>query len=459
MGRQSRRVWTTPNFTQTINHTYNYLGGILESAWPGIWDGTTPLTLYYTYDPAGRQASSWWSNGNLTYQSLVTSYAFTHSGSSALETVIYPNDTTETVSYNSRLQSVQRRVYNTSSSVNRMYLQFNYQRPGDNANNGNVHHVYDLLNANNWQAFTYDKMNRMNAFSGQVNGIAQSRAYALDRYGNMSDSYNPLSFNTANNRIVTGGYGYDSAGNLTTDPQRTCYYDGENRLRLVVAGGITVGQYLYDGEGRRAKRITPQETRYYIHDALGNAVFEYKVNAGYDTFNHFHNGRLTATVTPSDNLLWVYSDHLGTPRLKATPTGGALSSDWYEPFGRAINTPADGMKYRFTAKERDTESGLDYFIARHASSPQGRFLSADPVTGTPLHVLNPQRWNRYAYAINNPLFYIDPTGRDAIAVNFSLEVPFGGHGRRDSFRYMPMVEPPTHVLVRLVGGDFLGKER
>lgn len=141
-----------------------------------------------------------------------------------------------------------------------MYLQFNYQRPGDNANNGNVHHVYDLLNGNNRQAFTYDKMNRMNAFSGQVNGIVQSRAYALDRYGNLSDSYNPLSFNTVNNRITATGYGYDYAGNLTTEPQRAYSYDGENRLRLAVVGGITVGQYLYDGEGRRAKRITPQET-------------------------------------------------------------------------------------------------------------------------------------------------------------------------------------------------------
>jgi hypothetical protein len=57
----------------------------------------------------------------------------------------------------------------------------------------------------------------------------------------------------------------------------------------------------------------------------------------------------------------------------------------------------------------------------------GRFLSPDPDTGSLLHILNPQRWNMYAYALNNPLVITDPTGKDAIAVNFVSEVPLGGH--------------------------------
>jgi RHS repeat-associated protein len=72
----------------------------------------------------------------------------------------------------------------------------------------------------------------------------------------------------------------------------------------------------------------------------------------------------------------------------------------------------------FTGKERDAESGLDFFGARYTSSAQGRFTSVDPISGTVLHLLNPQRWNMYAYAVNNPLAYTDPDGRDAIAVKF-----------------------------------------
>ncbi len=64
---------------------------------------------------------------------------------------------------------------------------------------------------------------------------------------------------------------------------------------------------------------------------------------------------------------------------------------------------------RSTGKERDTESGLDYFGARYYGSNMGRFMSPDPLlsSGRPE---NPQTWNRYTYGLNNPLSIIDPTG-------------------------------------------------
>jgi RHS repeat-associated protein len=83
--------------------------------------------------------------------------------------------------------------------------------------------------------------------------------------------------------------------------------------------------------------------------------------------------------------------------------------------------------YKFTGKERDTESGLDYFGARYYGSNMGRMMSPDPHSGTILHMLNPQRWNMYAYALNNPLSFTDPTGMDAVAVNFSGMVAGLGH--------------------------------
>jgi len=82
---------------------------------------------------------------------------------------------------------------------------------------------------------------------------------------------------------------------------------------------------------------------------------------------------------------------------------------------------------RITGKERDTESGLDDFGARYYASSIGRMMTPDPHTGTLLHMLNPQRWNMYAYALNNPLLFTDPTGMDAIAVNFSGDVGGLGH--------------------------------
>jgi RHS repeat-associated protein len=64
---------------------------------------------------------------------------------------------------------------------------------------------------------------------------------------------------------------------------------------------------------------------------------------------------------------------------------------------------------RISGKERDAESGLDYFGARYMSSPQGRFTSPDPLlnSGRPW---DPQSWNRYSYVLNNPLRLVDPNG-------------------------------------------------
>jgi RHS repeat-associated protein len=67
-------------------------------------------------------------------------------------------------------------------------------------------------------------------------------------------------------------------------------------------------------------------------------------------------------------------------------------------------------KYRSVVKERDTESGLDYFEARHYASTMGRFMSVDPVIITPERKVDPQQLNRYAYVRNNPLRLVDPTG-------------------------------------------------
>jgi RHS repeat-associated protein len=65
------------------------------------------------------------------------------------------------------------------------------------------------------------------------------------------------------------------------------------------------------------------------------------------------------------------------------------------------------------AKERDSESGLDYFGKRYYGSWMGRWLSPDLVNVTEERMMNPSSTlNKYAYAANNPLKYVDPDGQD-----------------------------------------------
>jgi RHS repeat-associated protein len=98
----------------------------------------------------------------------------------------------------------------------------------------------------------------------------------------------------------------------------------------------------------------------------------------------------------------------------------------YHPFGEEIGTLAavpgspqprtaalgystDTIRKQFTGYERDKEVNLDFAEARYYNFHQGRFTTTDPLlsTGEPD---DPQTWHRYAYALNNPLFYTDPTG-------------------------------------------------
>jgi RHS repeat-associated protein len=120
---------------------------------------------------------------------------------------------------------------------------------------------------------------------------------------------------------------------------------------------------------------------------------------------------------------WLVADQFGTPRMAIDKSGslaGVKRRD-YLPFGEEI--PADATwrtggrgyagaadRQKFTGYERDTETGLDYAGARYYASPQGRFTSVDPVAPNVTHLLDPQRINLYAYARNNPMVFVDPTG-------------------------------------------------
>jgi len=106
---------------------------------------------------------------------------------------------------------------------------------------------------------------------------------------------------------------------------------------------------------------------------------------------------------------YYHADHLGSARLMTDASGNQTWSATYLPFGQEWNPQPTVNHYKFTGKERDSESGLDYFGARYDSSQYGRFMTPDPLMASAT-VYNPQSWNRYAYALNNPLRFIDPDG-------------------------------------------------
>ncbi len=121
-------------------------------------------------------------------------------------------------------------------------------------------------------------------------------------------------------------------------------------------------------------------------------------------------GNATAQTTT-----FYHGDHLGSSRMLSSADGYPTWQGTYYPYGMEYTPPtstdntATVNHYKFKGKERDAESGLDYFGARYDSSNISRFMSPDPLGG---HQEDPQTLNKYVYARNNPLNLTDPTGLD-----------------------------------------------
>ena len=115
----------------------------------------------------------------------------------------------------------------------------------------------------------------------------------------------------------------------------------------------------------------------------------------------------------SGNVSYYLSDMLGSSRVVADSNGNLLDDCDFLSYGSEVcAASSSGNHYLFTGKERDSETGLDYFGARYYGSTMGRMLSPDAFYKDS-HVGDPQSWNEYAYARNNPLRYVDPTGENA----------------------------------------------
>jgi RHS repeat-associated protein len=80
-----------------------------------------------------------------------------------------------------------------------------------------------------------------------------------------------------------------------------------------------------------------------------------------------------------------------------------------------------------TAPSTSTETGLDYFGARYFSGAQGRFTSTDPENAS-ASLFNPQAWNAYSYALNNPYKYVDPDGEVPLLVTGAIGAGIGAAG-------------------------------
>src|SRR6202046_714958 len=210
----------------------------------------------------------------------------------------------------------------------------------------------------------------------------------------------------SNNQLSATGYTYDASGNMLTDGRNTYTWNSEDQLKTAV--GVT---YTYDGDGHRVEK---SNGKLYWYGVGSDALMETNLSGGLTYEYIFFGGKRIARRDSSNNVVYYAADHLGTSRVVASSAGAILDQSDFYPFGgERIITASSGNTYKFTSKERDSESNLDNFGARYDSSILGRFMSPDPKPAS-AHAVNPQSWNRYVYTLNNPMKYVDPNGLDIV---------------------------------------------
>lgn len=224
---------------------------------------------------------------------------------------------------------------------------------------------------------------------------------------------------TAQNRISTTGYSYDTAGNMTAASGATYSYDAENHLTSTA--GVT---YTYDGDG---KRVQKSNGPIYWYGTDGSVLDETDLTGSTTngSFNEyvFFGGKRIARRDSSNNVFYYAADHLGTSRVIAQVPAGQTTAtlcydaDFYPFGGERSYTNTCAQNYKFTGKERDSESNLDNFGARYDSSSMGRFMSPDPIWVKGDRMLDAQRLNLYTYVRNNPLRLTDVSGMDVTIGN------------------------------------------
>jgi len=291
------------------------------------------------------------------------------------------------------------------------------------ADNGNVISIKNCRDNNRTQNFDYDNLNRI--AHAYTTGANWGETFTIDAWGNLTNigSYpgktNSENLNAAPASIKNqlNGVCHDAAGNFvlnipcpTGSFTPTYNYDIENRLT-----STGTYSYVYDADGQRVKKCSNAGCTagtLYWRDTSGEPLLEASVGGtGTEEYVYFNGKRVARRDITGSVVHYYFSDHLGSASVVTNATGTTpFDEDLdYYPYGGVVATSSDAVPqhFKFTGKERDSESGLDNFGRRYYPSAQGRFSSTDP---GPYMWADPQTLNRYAYTRNNPLKYVDPTG-------------------------------------------------
>jgi RHS repeat-associated protein len=354
-GRTTQVLRTIEGTQYTTQFQYDSLNRVTNLAYP---DGDQ---ANYAYDQAGNMSAV----SNISN----TPYA-TFSGYNALGQVgqiSFPmNGVNTTMTY----ETATNRLHELTTTIPGSGTAQDYVYGYDN--NGNITSIQNNVDSTQSQSFTYDWLNRLTTAQG---------------------AYGTLTYSLTGNPDSTGDIDNPGVANSNYKQQQALTYDYDNRV-----SSIGSNSFVYDYTGAR---VMKNNTVTYV-----NKYYEIRNGIAYKYI--FAGGRRIATIIGT-SIYFCHPDHVGSLRIATDINANKVQTVAYDPYGNVDPNHSSGsiIPYTYTGKELDPETGLYYFGARYYDSAQGRFITPDTIVQSPG---NPQTLNRYAYAGNNPMAFVDPSG-------------------------------------------------
>ncbi|MDA4122764.1 MAG: hypothetical protein OK456_06245, partial [Thaumarchaeota archaeon] len=364
-----------------IDYGYDKVGNVNSITYPG------GFSISLTYDALNRMK---------TLGGYATIY---YNLDDEVSEIKYGNGEVTTYSYDSRDRITQIDLKDGSTKE----LDLNYTYDGDS----------DVKTINS-ETFHYNWLDQLISSSGIGSG---NTTFAYDGAGNMLNqtlgTTTKYTYGTYNELTSIGkvNFTYDGNGNTHTivngSTTWTYSYDYQNELTQVQKGGTTVAQYSYGGNGMLLKSV---ETDTIVYAYQGdNRLFQENTGSSSMAKFFYADGLLIASLNGSATS-YYHQDALGSVRLVSSSSVTTIYSANYKVYG-AIYSPSGSSTFQYTDKPCDPATGLYYSGARWYDSASGRFMTEDTMAGQPGMPLS---LDRYVYALDNPMTYVDPTGHDPV---------------------------------------------
>jgi RHS repeat-associated protein len=288
--------------------------------------------------------------------------------------------------------------------------------------------------------FRYDFKNQLVGF--QRYGTSSTFAYSAAGTFTRNDEFEAgatMSPAAATQLLPAGTaakrYAFDGLGQIASSPTlRGTAFDAQGRLIRARTASHEV-LYGYDQTGRRLyKRIAP------LSDPAAAQLYLFPLDSfevgprGEESFVNIGSARLARMEHGNGRWFYYLKDHLDSSDYVIASDGVPVEQMLYRAYGtehqpEQLNPawgqhvagipgalPREKTHHRFTGKYLDDDTGLYYYGARYYDPVLGRFVSPDPlyIADPERCTTNPTACNLFAYANNNPLAFIDPTGLDGV---------------------------------------------